>query len=144
MRKFATAQRGAYYAGPGNRFWEILAKTGLTPHRFSPEQYPSLLKFGIGLTDLVKGKSGQDAKLSAGDFDVSGLRAKIEKHAPKAVAFNGKKAAQLFFASPSVEYGPQMEKIGPTSLFVLPSTSGAARGIWDPKYWFQLAKFVGT
>ena len=137
-----SAQRGAYYAGPGNRFWDILADTGLTLHRFTPEQYPSLLKFRIGLTDLVKGRSGQDVHLSAGDFDVSGFRAKIEKHAPKAVAFNGKKAAQLFFASPSVEYGIQKDKIGTTALFVLPSTSGAARGFWDPKYWFQLAKFV--
>jgi TDG/mug DNA glycosylase family protein len=79
---------------------------------------------------------------SAGDFDVSGFRAKIEKYAPKAVAFNGKKAAQLFFASPNVEYGPQKEKIGPMGLFVLPSTSGAARGFWDSEYWFQIAKFV--
>jgi TDG/mug DNA glycosylase family protein len=137
-----SAQRGAYYAGTGNRFWDILADTGLTPRRFTPEQYPSLLKFKIGLTDLVKGRSGQDVHLSAGDFDVSGFRAKIEKHAPKAVAFNGKKAAQLFFASPSVEYGSQKEGIGPTALFVLPSTSGAARGFWDSKYWFQLAKFI--
>jgi len=137
-----SAQRGAYYAGIGNRFWDILAETGLTPHRLTPEQYPSLIKFGIGLTDLVKGRSGQDVHLSAEDFDVSGFRAKIEKHVPKAIGFNGKKAAQLFLASPSVEYGPQKEKIGPTALFVLPSTSGAARGFWDPKYWFQLAKFV--
>jgi putative transposase len=28
----------------------------------------------------------------------------------------------LFYTSPSVEYGPQKEKIGPTALFVLPST----------------------
>src|SRR3990172_1104796 len=100
-----SARRGAYCAGTGNRFWDILAQTGLTPHRFTPEQYPSLLKFRIGLTDLVKGRSGQDVQLSVGDFDVSGFRAKIEKHAPKAVGFNGKKAAQLFLASPSVRYG---------------------------------------
>jgi len=49
----------------------------------------------------------------------------------------------LFFASPSVEYGPQKEKIGLTALFVLPSTSGAACGFWDPRFWFQLAEFVG-
>ena len=138
-----SAQRGAYYAGPGNRFWEILTETDLTPYRFTPEQYPSLLKFKIGLTDLVKGRSGQDVQLSTGDFDVSGFREKIDKYAPKAVGFNGKKAAQLYFASPSVEYGPQNDKIGPTALFVLPSTSGAARGFWDPKHWFQLAEFVG-
>lgn len=137
-----SARRGAYYAGPGNQFWNIMADTGLTPYRFTPDQFPSLQKFKIGLTDLAKGRSGQDAQLSAGDFDVSGFRAKIEKYAPKVVGFNGKKAAQLFLASPSVVYGPQKEKIGPSVLFVLPSTSGAARRFWDPQYWFQLAESI--
>ena len=68
-----SARRETYYAGTGNRFWDILAETGLTPHRFTPEQYPSLLKFRIGPTDLVKGRSGQDVQLSVGDFDVSGV-----------------------------------------------------------------------
>ena len=137
-----SAQRGAYYAGRGNRFWNILADTGLTSHCFSPEQYPSLLKFGIGLTDLVKGRSGQDVKLSVGDFDVSGFRAKIEKHAPKAVGFNGKEAAKKFFGTNRITYGQQRERIGKTAIFVLPSTSGRASGFWSAEYWFQLAKFV--
>ena len=66
-----SAQRQAYYAGPGNRFWDILAETGLTPYRFTPEQYSSLLEYRIGLTDLVKSRSGQAVHLSAGDFDVA-------------------------------------------------------------------------
>ncbi len=28
-----SAAKGAYYAGPGNRFWPMLAKTGLTPRQ---------------------------------------------------------------------------------------------------------------
>lgn len=137
-----SAQRQAYYAETGNRFCEILPETGLTPHRFYPEEYPTLLKFRIGLTDLVKKWAGQDTHLSSEDFDAAGFRAKIEKHAPKAVGFNGKKSAQVYFGRFKVEYGFQMEKIEGTALFVLPSTSGAARGFWDPGYWFQLAKFV--
>jgi TDG/mug DNA glycosylase family protein len=137
-----SARRGAYYAGPGNQFWSILAETGLIPFRLRPEQYPSLIQYRIGLTDLVKGRSGRDIILSAHDFDVGSFKAKIEKYAPIAVGFNEKKAAQLFLASPPVEYGSQKEKIGPTALFVLPSTSGAARGFWNPNFWFQLAKFV--
>ncbi|MBE0602308.1 MAG: DUF445 family protein, partial [Deltaproteobacteria bacterium] len=137
-----SAQRQAYYAGPGNRFWDILAETGLTPYRFNPEQYPSLLEYRIGLTDMVKRRSGQDAQLEEGDFDVAGFRAKIEQHAPKAVGFNGKKAAQVFFDDMSVGYGLQQGKIGNTALFVLPSTSGAARGFWESRYWHELARFV--
>lgn len=137
-----SACRGAYYAGPGNRFWDVLAETGLTTHRLSPEEYPLLLGFGIGLTDLVKIKSGQDMGLRAMDYDVAGFRAKIEKHAPMTVGFNGKKAAQVFIGRTPVEYGLQREKIEGATLFVLPSTSGAARGFWDSKYWLQLARYV--
>lgn len=139
-----SAQQGAYYAGPGNQFWNILAETGLTPYRLLPKQCPFLVKFQIGLTDLVKGRAGRDTVLSAQDFDVEGFKAKIERFAPKAVAFNGKKAAEVFFGRKSVEYGRQDGRIGDTTLFVLPSTSGAARGYWDPAYWVELARFVST
>src|SRR5882672_9978757 len=44
-----SAARRAYYAGPGNRFWSILAETGLTPRRLEPEEYGLLPQFGIGL-----------------------------------------------------------------------------------------------
>lgn len=138
-----SARRGAYYAGPGNQFWNILAEIGLTPLRLPPEQFASLAQYGIGLTDLVKRRFGQDDILSRADFDVEEFKEKIEKYAPKAVGFNGKKAAQLVLASPSVEYGLQTDKIGTAALFVLPSTSGAARGFWNPRYWFHLARFVG-
>ena len=137
-----SARRGAYYAGPGNQFWEILAETGLTPFRLRPEQYPSLINYRIGLTDLVKGRSGRDTILSAHDFDVEGFKAKIEKFAPRAVGFNGKKAAEEFFGGKGIVYGRQKEHIGATTVFVLPSTSGAARGYWDSKYWWAMARFV--
>jgi TDG/mug DNA glycosylase family protein len=137
-----SARRKAYYAGPGNQFWNILAETGLTPYRLRPEQYASLIQYRIGLTDLVKGRFGQDAFLSTHDFDIGSFKAKIEKHAPKAVGFNGKKAAQVYFGLSSIEYGMQQEKIAKTVLFVLPSTSGAARGFWNSEHWFQLAKSV--
>ncbi len=137
-----SALRGAYYAGPGNQFWPILAETGLTPYRLLPEQYPFLVKFRIGLTDLVKGRAGRDTVLAAHDFDVGIFKAKIEMFAPMAVGFNGKKAAEVFFGRTGIEYGPQEVRIGKTALFVLPSTSGAARGYWDPEYWWELARFI--
>ena len=114
----------------------------MTTHRLSPEEYQLLLAFRIGLTDLVKVIMGPDMGLRARDYDVTGFRAKMEKQTPKAVGFNGKKAARVFFGRPSVEYGLPREKIEGATLFVLPSTSGAVRGFWDSKYWLQLAKFV--
>ena len=47
-----SAQRGQYYAGPGNRFWTILWETGLTDRLLEPPEYGSLLDYRIGLTDF--------------------------------------------------------------------------------------------
>lgn len=104
-----SARRGAYYAGPGNQFWNILAETGLTPYPFIPEQFPSLIKYRIGLTNLVKSLAGRDTALAAHNFDVEGFKAKIDIFAPKAVGFNGKKAGEVFFGRSGIEYGRQKE-----------------------------------
>lgn len=138
-----SARRQAYFAGPGNQFWEILAKTGLTPVRLFPEQYALLTQYRIGLTDLVKERFGSDGRLSSRDFDIGGFEAKINRYEPKTVAFNGKKAAGAYLGR-RVEYGEQPERIERTAIFVLPSTSGAARVFWNPAYWHDLARYVGA
>jgi len=48
----------AYYARPGNQFWNVFYEIGLTPRRLQPQEYVTLTEFGIGLTDLVKVTSG--------------------------------------------------------------------------------------
>jgi TDG/mug DNA glycosylase family protein len=138
----ASALRGAYYAGPGNRFWPMLAAAGLTPRRFRPEEFPALLELGIGLTDIAKTASGPDRAIPRRAEDALELRAKIEAHAPAVLAFNGKCAAGRFFGG-RVAYGWQSEVIGATRLFVLPSSSGAARGFWDEAPWRELAAAAG-
>ena len=45
-------------------------------------------------------------------------------------AFVGKRAAEIAIKR-TVKYGRLSETIGSTVLFVMPSTSGAARGYWD-------------
>ena len=67
----ASARRQQYYAGPGNVFWITLYDIGLTPVKLTPAEYPNLLTYGIGLTDIVKRKSGPDSRLSTTDFDGS-------------------------------------------------------------------------
>ena len=136
-----SASRGAYYAGPGNKFWRTLFEMELTPRLFQPSEFPELLGCGIGLTDLVKTRAGRDSALSASDFDWQSLYEKVKKFFPHVLAFNGKRAAEAFLDHP-VTYGLQKEKIGDTFLFVLPSTSGAASGYWDEVYWAELADFL--
>lgn len=136
-----SALRRAYYAGPGNRFWPMLAATGLTDRRFRPEEFPALLALGIGLTDIAKTSAGPDRAIPHRAEDAEDLRRKIERHAPRILAFNGKCAAGRFFGGRTA-YGWQKPRIGVTRLFVLPSTSGAARGFWDEAPWRELAEAV--
>ncbi|MGQ0665341.1 MAG: mismatch-specific DNA-glycosylase, partial [Pseudomonadota bacterium] len=85
--------------------------------------------------------SGADRALSRTADDAAALARKIRRFRPGVLAFNGKRAAAAFLGRP-VDYGRQPETIGPTAIFVLPSTSGAARGFWDERVWRNLAAFV--
>ena len=91
-----SAALGEYYAGPGNKFWSVLFEVGLTPRHLSPGEYRDLLGFGIGLTDVVKGQAGGDASIDFGQSEPDGLRQKVKHFSPTVLAFNGKKAAQIF------------------------------------------------
>ena len=137
----ASARIGAYYAGPGNKFWPMLFKIGLTPARLDSHHLPDVRQFGIGLTDMAKSVSGSDASLSGDVDDPSAVRTKVKRFKPRVLAFNGKRAAQVFFGD-TVGYGQQVVTIETTSIFVLPSTSGAAVRFWDETPWFGLAEFL--
>ena len=140
----ASALRRAYYAGPGNRFWKTLHEVGLVPVRLEPCDYRRLLEFRIGLTDVAKRTFGPDAALRSDHFDVEGFRAKIEQYASRVVAFNGKKSAAVALRASSSElvYGLQRTKIGNSTVFVLPSTSGAAQRYWGVDPWRALSASV--
>ncbi|MGH2957850.1 MAG: mismatch-specific DNA-glycosylase [Solirubrobacterales bacterium] len=136
-----SAQRRAYYAGPGNSFWRTLHEVGLTPRQLVPSEYRALLENGIGLTDLCKTRSGSDDDVGTEGFDVPRLIAEIEANSPPWIAFNGKNAARGALGR-AVDYGIQKERLGGARAFVLPSTSGAARRYWDPGKWRELADLL--
>jgi TDG/mug DNA glycosylase family protein len=137
-----SAEVGQYYAGPGNRFWRTLAEVELTPEELRPDEYERLLKYGIGLTDLVKEHAGNDRDLQFRFADVIMLRTKLMGYQPWYLCFNGKRAAQEFLGLPSVAYGVQAARYGRTVLYVAPSTSAAANGSWDVSVWQDLARRV--
>jgi double-stranded uracil-DNA glycosylase len=135
----ASARAGAYYAGPGNRFWLTLQEVGLTPLLLRPADFARLPEFGIGLTDVSKTASGSDREVGRRGVDPARLAAAIETVSPTHLAFNGKNAARAALGR-KVDYGPQPERIGGATVWVLPSTSGAARGFWDVEPWRELAR----
>ncbi|KRE24148.1 hypothetical protein ASE66_02495 [Bosea sp. Root483D1] len=136
-----SARRGAYYAGPGNRFWPTLFETGLIPLQLGPADFRELPRYGIGCTDVAKWTSGPDTALARDHFDVAGFLGKMRVHRPAIVAFNGKRAAQAVLPQigRGLAYGLQPDTIDDIRVVVLPSTSGAASGYWSIEPWRELA-----
>lgn len=144
----ASADRGHYYSGRGNRFWQLLHEANFTEKRLRPEDDATLPDLGIGLTDLVKDAAqSHDRGL---DFSKSGsVASKVEAVGARWVAFNGLTAARkaarwLHVARPEV-LGEQPWRIGESGVFVLPSSSGANANIsYDEKlhWWTELADQV--
>ena len=119
----------------------MLAETKLTPRLLDPSEFRLLLDYGIGLTDIVKDQAGVDPEIAFGDWG-SRLARRLASHEPRYLCFNGKRAAREALGVKKVEYGPQGELFGATRLFVVPSTSAAARRWWDGGVWEELARLV--
>jgi TDG/mug DNA glycosylase family protein len=107
-----------------------------------PQEFPQLPALGIGFTDLAKYHSGNDSELPRDAFDVPALVAKIERFAPRWLAFTSKHGAKAALGRGIAAYGVQPERIGTTQVFVLPSPSGQARGHWSIGPWLELARRV--
>ena len=138
----ASFKARAYYANPGNSFWPTLHAVGLIPERFTPQRYPELLAYRIGLTDLNKTEIGSDHELTPAAMDAGSLHAKLRKYRPAAVAFTSKNAASLALGIKLPAYGRQVELLEGAVVFVLASPSGRARSFWTIAPWKQAAAFV--
>lgn len=129
-----------YYDGPGNHFWTLLQLSGLTPVRLDPEQDEQILEYGLGLTDLVYADAVPD---------LAGLRARVGRARPRAVAFVSKSAA-LSYASAAGErrphgYGALSWTVAGSPAFVLPGSSGANNAMplaLRAALWRDLGDFV--
>jgi double-stranded uracil-DNA glycosylase len=136
-----SALRGAYYAGPGNRFWSVLHEVGLTPIRLEPSEFQRLAEFGLGLTDACKVRFGSDAEVGTSHHDATRLEEAIKRTAPINLAFVGKRAAHVVLGR-RVDYGAQSESFVGARAWVMPSPSGLARRFWSVKPWQDLAAAV--
>jgi TDG/mug DNA glycosylase family protein len=121
-----TAAVGHHFARPGNRFWPTLYAAGFTPRLLLPHEERLLLEYGYGLTNLVgRATVGEDglapAELAAG---AKKLAAKVRRYQPRCLAVLGVGAYRAAFGRPKAPLGRQPERLGETSLWVLPNPSG--------------------
>jgi double-stranded uracil-DNA glycosylase len=117
---------GHHFARPGNRFWPALHRSGFTPTLLSPWEEQSLLKLGIGITNLVARATAAasdltDAELRAGRRR---LERKVRRYTPRWVAVVGIGAYRTAFDRPRAVIGPQPERLDRSQLWVLPNPSG--------------------
>jgi TDG/mug DNA glycosylase family protein len=125
-----SARLGHYYAGRNNRFWELLAASGLTPRRLRPDEDGLLPGFGIAITDLVKRPTRAAHEVGRDEFraGVARVQALVAGLRPAVVAWNGKGVYLLAARATAAPWGAQARSLfdGVTD-FVLPSPSGLAR-----------------
>ncbi len=137
-----SAARGHYYARPGNRFWRILASTGLTPRLLCPDEDHLMPGFGLGLTDLAKYVSGQDAEIARSDYLPERLFALMAAVRPRALAFTSLTAARIALQRPRAAMGrlaPDPRLPGDLAIWALPSPSGLATRHFSIAPWQALA-----
>jgi TDG/mug DNA glycosylase family protein len=136
-----SARQRAYYANKGNQFWQALHEVGLTVKELKPRHYHQVMRYGLGLTDLAKRVAGMDHRVNDSDLDRSRLFRLVRRYRPLIIAFNGKRSAELFVGR-KLNYGLVPSKaVHGARMFVLPSTSGAARRHWDIRHWKRLSKW---
>jgi TDG/mug DNA glycosylase family protein len=119
-----SAAARAHFANPRNDFWRLLHDAGFTPRLYAPEEQFALPALGLGLTNAAYRTTPGSGDLRRGDFDGDRLAALAEELRPRALAFVGKEAYRGVFGE-RPELGPQARSLGPTGLYVLPSTSPA-------------------
>ncbi len=135
-----SARAGHYYANPGNRFWALLAQTGLTPQHMAPQDDHLMPALGLGLTDLCKTAAGQDADIPAAAWDAPRLIGVIQSHRPRALAFTSLTAARLALGRPATAGRLATDpRLAGVALWALPSPSGLARSHFSMEPWADLA-----
>jgi len=155
-----SSEVGHHYAGPSNRFWQLLFDAGLVPYRMIPQDDGRLLDYGYGLTNLIAKPTAGVQDLTRQDFlqGRRGLVTKIETYQPALVAVLGISVARVLFppvtsnasgkrlAARPIQMGLQPELLAGVRVFVLPNPSGrnAHYSYQDMKRVFCELKVVST
>jgi len=121
-----TAAVGHHFGRPGNRFWPALYNAGFTSRLLSAFEEQEFLEAGYGIVNVVARATARADELSTEELIAGGveLEKKIRKFKPCFCAFIGMGAYRVAFKRPRAPIGRQSEKIGDSSVWVVPSTSG--------------------
>jgi double-stranded uracil-DNA glycosylase len=121
-----SAARGHHFARPGNRFWPALHLAGLTPRRLTPDEDRELLRYGLGITNLVDRPTRAAAELTPAELraGAAALADLVTRYRPRVLAVLGVTAWRTAFDRPAATLGRQPERIGGADTWVAPNPSG--------------------
>jgi len=142
---------GHYFAGRSNVFWKLLYESGLTNVQLKTEEDQNILRFGYGLTDVVKTptRTVSDIKEKYTIKSSRRVNRTFNLFKPKIAAFVGKTGFRIYSQNQFAEldYGFQY-KYHDVRVFLVPSTSGQSYA--DTKYdekldWYRsLRKYANS
>jgi TDG/mug DNA glycosylase family protein len=118
-----SADVGAGFARPGNRYWPAALAAGLVTRARDP--WDALRSHGVGMTDVVKRATARADELSPDEYRDGMARVSrlVEWLQPKAVCFVGLAGWRTAVDRRAVA-GVQPEALGGVPVYVMPSTSG--------------------
>lgn len=121
-----TAAIGHHFGRPGNRFWPALFRGGFTPRIFSPFESPTLLEYGLGISNLVSRATLRADELTSKELQrgVPILEKKVRRFGPKWVAFLGLTSYRVAFSTPKARLGEQGGFFAGARVWLLPNPSG--------------------
>uniref|UniRef100_A0A5K3FRL2 G/T mismatch-specific thymine DNA glycosylase n=1 Tax=Mesocestoides corti TaxID=53468 RepID=A0A5K3FRL2_MESCO len=116
-----------HYAGTGNHFWTCLYESRLVPVPVDFKDDATVLKYGIGFTNICARSSKGTSDLSRKDVKEgsAAMLEKIRHYNPKIAVFNGKGIYETYVGHKNFSMGKQPEPLEGTNtvIFVMPSSS---------------------
>lgn len=117
------ADAGVAFARPGNRFWPAALAAGIASRDRDPRD--ALLRYGTGMTDLVKRATRKASELDTEEYRdglarVERLARRLRPHVVCFVGLSGWRAA----VDRTATAGRQERLLGGVPVYVMPSTSG--------------------
>ena len=119
---------GHHFAGFSNRFWKLLFESRLVPEPIGYADDVRLPEWGYGITNIVPRATPGIDTLEKEEYAAGRvrLRRKILRYRPAVVAVIGVTVFRAMFPERrgAVTLGVQPERIGSSTIFVVPNPSG--------------------
>jgi double-stranded uracil-DNA glycosylase len=126
----ATAETdGHNFSNRSNRFWQVLHLAGFTDVRLEPHDERRLLEFRCGISAVVTRPTRRADEVFAEEFRQARRRfeAKLRRHAPRSIAFLGKRALSAMAGEEELDWGQYPPGFAGTTAWILPNPSGLNR-----------------